>query len=143
MQARPAFGKSILLGASLCSLAGGCAMTGPPPLADQLISSGPVSSVPVDGELIASGPTVVRWEDPCSPDWPAACMPGEFAPVPRPLLSCLARWPRHQEPAAEASPYPRYHPLPTRPMFSPAPPAAPLPPLATGISEPVELGTLP
>lgn len=145
MQRRPVFGKSILLGASVCSLLSGCAVTSPAGThlltASGPANSGPAHSCPMDGGGVngnsaendwigggpaSSAPVASQWEDPCSPEWPAACMPSAFSPPPTPLLDCLARLP-HRQGLPEAPPYPRFHPLPTRPMFSPLQPA-PLPP---------------
>lgn len=115
MQLQPVFGKSILLG-GICWLLSGCAMTG-------LTNPGFIPGRPNSGGSVFSGavvsrPAGVAWEDPCSPEWPAACMPGPVSGPPAPLLSCLARLP-HREGLPEAPPYPRFHPLPTRPMLSP------------------------
>lgn len=46
--------------------------------------------------------------------------PGLPLPLPAiPIPSCLSRW-HNKESLPEAPPYPRFHPLPTRPIFSPA-----------------------
>lgn len=70
-------------------------------------------------------------DSPCGfhPHWPS---PRSFAiPVPGFLAEWHAR--KHQP---EAPPFPRFHPLPVRPMFAPAPAAQALP-AAVGDSEPV------
>ena len=45
----------------------------------------------------------------------ADCPPGILPPLP----GWLAKWCHKEEELPEPSPYPRFHPLPTRPMFAP------------------------
>lgn len=127
MQFQPVFGKTILLGVSICSLLTGCALHGPMGCAPEGIAGGCLSCHPRGAE----------WEDPSSPDWPAACMPEGVGANRSKQHPCLLRHLSGETPP-DAPPYPRFHPLPTRPMFSPAADSWPV-----STEPPAAFGTLP
>lgn len=72
------------------------------------------------------------------------CPPGILPPLPGWTQSgCLARW-KAQKDLPPPAPYPRFHPLPTRPMFSPSPSRLPYADGVTGMPAPaIPYGQMP
>jgi hypothetical protein len=62
-------------------------------------------------------------------------------PLP-PMPAFLAEW-RAKQQLPEAAPYPRFHPLPVRPMFAPGPAPVPIAAPLSPIAEPTVYGTIP